>query len=411
MNQISTQHGSHSILFLTSTNLACNPRCLKEVRLAVATKMDVAVVAFRMGNWSDEQEQEIVKELTNVRFHYLDVTREQFVPWLQATMYIKAARLIHSVFPGNVFWASMAINKQSWALWKWAKQYLGRPDLVIAHNPPAFYFAEKLASNNGAHFALDIEDYHPGEIDNTAIESPLTVVMRSLLSRSVYNSFAAPGIKAYCRQALGIDRDTDIVVNNVFPSDEFSYSRDDGKGKMKLVWFSQNIDRGRGLEEMIPCLEEFASDVELTLIGDPKEPFCHDVVEGRDFIKIIRPVDQQELHRIVGYADIGLALETGKDINRKLTLTNKVWAYYQAGLFVLAFDTPAQSEFLTHYPDHGRITALDRKSITEALGLLLRRLPEIRSQKQLRFTHAKQSGWEQESLKLWAVWNRILELH
>ena len=409
MNQFSTQDGSRSILFLTSTNLACNPRCLKEVKLAAATNINVTVVAFRLGNWSDELEQEIVKGLTNVRFHYLDITREQFIPWLRATIYLKTARLIHSVFPENVFWASMAINKQSWALYKWAQQYKGRPDLVIAHNPPAFFAADRLASKNGVPFALDIEDYHPGEVDNKAIESPLTVVMRSLMKRSVYNSFAAPRIKAYCRQTLGIDRETDIVVNNVFSSDEFSFQDGEGGGKMKAVWFSQNIDLGRGLEEMIPCLQELAPDIELTLIGDPKEPFCQNFVGGRDFIRVIRPVSQRELHQIIARADIGLALETGRDTNRKLTLTNKLWAYFQAGLFILAFDTPAQAEFVTLYPEHALTTELNRKSISDALALLIRRLPEIRSQKHTRFTAAKRSGWEQESLVLLNVWKEIIK--
>jgi hypothetical protein len=411
MNRSSKQAGSRRILFLTSTNLACNPRCLKEVRLAAAMQIDVEVVAFRFGNWSDEQEEKIVRDLPNVQFHYLDLTGDHFIPRLQATIFIKTARLIHAVFPHNVFWASMAINKQSRALWNWAKKHKGRPDLIIAHNPPAFYPAERIASANGGPYALDIEDYHPGEIDNTSIERPLTVVMKNLMGISVYNSFAAPRIMAYCRQALGIDRKTDFVVNNVFPSDEFSYKGDDDKGKMKLVWFSQNIDRGRGLEELIPCLEELASDIELTLIGDPRQPFCHDFVEGRDHIKIVRPVDQLELHRIVGNADIGLALETGKDVNRKLALTNKIWTYFQAGLFILASDTPAQSEFLTDYPDHGIAITLDRKNVSETVGLLLSRLPEIRSQKQMRFTQAKKTGWEQECLKLWDVWNRIPELH
>ncbi len=403
------QAGPGRVLFLTSTNLAVNPRCLKEVRLAVAANMDVTVVAFRLGNWSDAQEQEIVKELTTVRFYYLSITRDQLGSWLQATFFIKVSRLVHAVFPGKVFWASTAINKQSWLLWKWIKQYKGRQDLIIAHNPPAFYPAEKLAAKNRTAFALDIEDYHPGEIDNKAIETPLTVVMESVLARSAYNSFAAPGIRDHCRQAIGINRDTDIVVNNVFPSDEFSYDGDNGKGKMKLVWFSQNIDFGRGLEELIPCLDRMATDIELILIGDPKEPFCHNFVEGKDFIKTLRPVSQRELHRIICSADIGLALETGKDINRKLTLTNKIWAYYQAGLFVLASDTPAQAEFLAHFPDHGLVTPLTVENVAGALGLLLRRLPEIRAQKQMRFIRAKKEGWEHESAVLLNKWKEILQ--
>jgi len=45
------------ILFLTSTNLASNPRLLKELRLAVTHGYDCTVMQFQLGNWSDTATQ------------------------------------------------------------------------------------------------------------------------------------------------------------------------------------------------------------------------------------------------------------------------------------------------------------------------------------------------------------------
>jgi hypothetical protein len=395
------------ILFLTSANLACNPRCLKEVRLAAATGYRVSVVAFYMHNWADEKEKDIVLELAEVDIHYLEATKKAFASWLIATAMEIMGRALLAVFPGGIFWPAMAFNKRSWLLLQWVKKWKGDPKLIVAHNPPAFYAAYRLSKRNKIPFGLDIEDYHPGEHDDKQTAAAAASLMKKLLPLTSYTTYASSLIRDYCKKFLAPVMNSPLVVNNVFPSSAFPTPRNPNGDKMRVVWFSQNIGEGRGLEEMIPCMEEFADRIEMTLIGDPRQPFCEELISDRPFIRIVRSLSQSELYKIIGDFDIGLAPEPGKDVNNGIALSNKIWTYFQGGLFILASNTPAQSGFISEHPDHGICVDLDRGIIVRALGDLIGRLPEIRLAKATRFAEARQFGWEKESLGLLNIWREV----
>ena len=64
------------VLLITSTNLACNPRCLKELRLLIALQAKVTVLAFNLHNWTTSKEVTLNKEFTAVTFHYLETTKK-----------------------------------------------------------------------------------------------------------------------------------------------------------------------------------------------------------------------------------------------------------------------------------------------------------------------------------------------
>ena len=176
---------------------------------------------------------------------------------------------------------------------------------------------------------------------------------------------------------------------------------------MRVVWFSQYLGTGRGLEEVVPCMEAFADRIELTLIGEPRQPFCEQLVNTRPYIRIMQPLSQTELYKVIGDFDIGLAPEPGKDPNNCIALSNKIWTYFQGGLFILASDTPAQSEFISAHPGHGTCVALQSMLIVRALDDLISRLPEIRSAKASRFERASKFGWEKESLGLLNIWEEV----
>ena len=396
------------VLFLTSTNLACNPRCLKEVRLLSLMDVDITVVAFYLHNWTDKKEIVLNKELEHVTFHYLESTRVQFFPWLFASFLERISRMLVSIPRPGVLLSSVAVSKRSWQLLRWTKRAEIKPDLIIAHNPPAFYAAARMAGKLNIPFALDVEDYHPGEGHNATINNSQVVLMRRLFEAAAYVSYASPLIKEYSEKLLPERNPCSFVVNNLFPSADFSDNFKAGGGKLKIVWFSQNVDFGRGLEELIPVLAELEDQIELTLIGDGKEPFVRNVVEGRNFIRLVAPLDQQELHRVMGNFDAGLAIESGKDVNKQVLLSNKIWTYYQAGLFIVASDTPAQKRFLTERHDHGVCMTLTREDILKTFKRLINQLQDIRSKKTFRFQQAQNNGWEAESRLLSDKWGQIL---
>ncbi len=62
--------------------------------------------------------------------------------------------------------------------------------------------------------------------------------------------------------------------------------------------------------------------------------------------------------------DIGLAIEDPTaDENRNICLTNKIWSYFQAGLYIVATNTLAQQQFMQLFEQHGCICSLTGNNI------------------------------------------------
>lgn len=400
------------ILFLTSTNLACNPRCLKEVRLMNDTNAQVTVVGFHLNNWTDEKEKDLRKELDRVGFYYLEAGRKPFFAWFQSTFLEKLSRLLQPLLPHSAFLAALAIDKRSYLLYEWIKSSKHRYDLIIAHNPPAFYAAAALAEKSRTPFALDIEDYHPGEGHKKIVRDSSAYLMRRFLKRTAYASYASPLIKKYAVQNVndGDDRDA-LVINNTFPASEFISEGSEGpvSEKLQIVWFSQIIDYGRGLEKVLPWLDQFRDRIGLTLIGSMREGFFGREIKNREYIDCRGALAQIQLHQSLGAFDIGLALEDGTvDSNRNLCLTNKIWSYYLAGLYIVASDTKAQQLFLKARPQHGGCTTLSGDSFGKLMGDLIENLQSIRDGRKERLQAASAESWESESLLLKGKWAEIL---
>jgi len=396
------------ILLLTSTNLTCNPRCLKEVKLLVDLGAKVTVVAFNLHNWSDSHEAAINKDLPTVQFHYLESTRKDLIPWLMASLMEKSARRLFQLFPNNIFFTAMAVSKRSWYLLRWCKRSKLKPDLIIAHNPAAFYPAYSFAMQRTIPFAIDLEDYHPGESIKSSIKSAVTSLMAKLLPLAGYVSYASPLIMEFSKKIAADIGKSDMVINNFFAAKDFDDASTIPEGKIKLVWFSQNIDFGRGLEEILEVVALFSQSIELTLIGNPKEKFCKQYLQNKDGIKIIPSMHLSALHKAMANYDVGLAIEPGKDINNTIALSNKILTYFQAGLYILASDTPAQKKFLEAHPNHGIATSLSKYELSNTIKALLQSKNQIRSERDKRFKNAAVYNWENESKPLVAKWQEMI---
>jgi hypothetical protein len=132
---------------------------------------------------------------------------------------------------------------------------------------------------------------------------------------------------------------------NGFPSTDFTL-KNSHTTKLSLVWFSQHINGGRGLEPLVDAMADFSDQVELHLIGQLNPTFDRDFIKGKKGIHIHAPKPQSELHQFLCDFDIGVACDVPVNINRDLALTNKLIVYAQVGLFILATETNAQNIFL-----------------------------------------------------------------
>jgi hypothetical protein len=399
------------LLFVTTINLSMNPRILKEIKLAYSQNYKISFLGFYLGNWSDEMDEEIQKKIDSPKYMYLDATRKKYFQWLRYSLLERLNRIIWKMDKNNLFLAATASTKRTFSLLDFGKSVNpGDFDLVIGHTFGALYTASVIAKRAGCPYAFDMEDYHPGEHIDRNKEDEIKrreLIMKQILPGADYVSSSSHLIGQLTKNLCGLDKKKIISVLNFFPAEEFKPPVISNSRKIKLVWFSQFISVGRGLEILLSEWSKIKDDFELTLIGSADQTFSDNFQDG---IKIIRPLPQIELHEQLGGYDIGLALDlTGRDLNRDIALTNKILAYYQAGLYILATDTAAQNEFIDQHPGAGKLFSQnDNASFLTAMRDIRGNIGQIRSGSIRRYQEAAKHSWEIESIKLRETWNQIL---
>lgn len=395
------------ILFLTSTNLAANPRLVKELRLASANGFSCTVVQFSLGNWSDEMSTTLAKEFPNVEFVYLSALRSPFFPWLKSSLLEKLYRLLpETLLSGNRL--SVAVGKRSLLLLSYLRRVQSQYDWVIAHNPACFYPALVFSKKSGASLGIDVEDYHPGETADQQLSSLVLKLFRNVLPLADYISYASGSIFQKTNSVVSFNSHTkQLTLINGFPTNEFAAVSSPVSDSLQLVWFSQFIDKGRGLEPILAATKVLYPRVELHLIGNVKEPFFQEHVSGVHGVVYHPPLPQKELHLLLSSFDAGLALEPGRDENNQLALSNKLLAYAQAGLFIVASHTKAQDLFLQESRLAYVQTDLEEKQLVKALLQLYAKRDAIRQHRAKQFAAGRQYDWEMISRDLIATWKTV----
>jgi hypothetical protein len=400
------------VLFITSNNLATNPRIVKELQIA-RKNFKCYVLSFKLSNWSDIIDNVLKASFPDVVFITLEAGRKPFFPWFTVSLMEKMAQIIYPLFKNNVWVNTVAHSKRSYLLWKTLKKLKGSHDLVIAHNMATLYPAFKYAGKENIPYAFDIEDYHPGEYISKDVESEKArrvFLLQKLLPTAFYVSFASPLIgEAILGIVPSLHSKIHFNLNNSFPTNEFISPFVKEEKKLQFVWFSQNIGSGRGLEAFIPILYEFKDIIELTLIGSINEDFHRSfLVNYSEVIKYQEPLAQKELHIFLANFDIGLAIDLGtNDSNREICLTNKIFAYTQSGLFVVATDTLGQSQFIEQHPWCGKVTGYASGEIRELVKILINQRQIIRDTATERYTKSQALSWDLEQQKLLNVWNLL----
>jgi hypothetical protein len=269
INQILSERKENmkSLLFLTSNNLATNPRLVKELELA-RQSYKCTVLYFNLSNWSDALDAEIRTSMPDVVFKILPTGKEALFIWLFTSSIERLARLFYPTYKGSLRLNAFAHSKRSLLLWLALKKHPLKHDLVIAHNIASLFPAYSFARTNNIPYAFDLEDYHPGEAIGTDIVNEIfrrKYLMAKLLSKAAYVSYASPLIgKAFLDLLDNSFNGRHYLVNNSFSAKDFEGFRESVSGKLSLVWFSQNITFGRGLELVIPVLYKYRDHISLT---------------------------------------------------------------------------------------------------------------------------------------------------
>ncbi|NOZ34232.1 MAG: glycosyltransferase family 4 protein [Chlorobi bacterium] len=401
------------LLFISATNLTVNPRILKELKYAVSQNYNVDFIGFNSGNWSDKIDEKIIKNI-EANFNYISTTRKPFFKWFIGSVTERLYKKLYLLRKKNLKINAYAHSKRTLLLNNYLQKNYKKYDLIIAHTLPTLYPAYKFANRTNTKFTFDIEDYHPGEIVPTDTENEPArriFLMKNILPEASFITYASPLIGKYSLKLLNnYPENKHNLINNCFSQTEFKFA-ENNSDKIKFVWFSQNISPGRGLELVIPALEKFKNKIELHLIGNLYADFNDNFLSKySDFIKFHKPLSQKELNLKLAEFDIGLAVEiSAVDLNKKIALSNKIFAYTQSGLYVLATDTPAQINFIQEHKNIGLISEQNIESFANSIEKIINNISQIRKNKKSRFNYAQKLSWEKESEKILEIWNEILK--
>ncbi len=398
------------ILFISAFNLTTNPRLRKELLFAISQGHTVDLIGIDLGGWSARIDRQLIPDIKARKMVFLPVTRENFLQWMIWSVAEKSARLFWHAAKKNLFTNTLVHSRRSIILWNYLRRFKPDYDLVIAHTLPALYPAWRFSTKHKLPFIFDMEDYYPGERCSAKEQNRRQFLLTRLLPSADFITCASPMI---CEHTLRLipdyPADRTVVINNSFPSSDFELKHSQ-QDKVQFVWFSQNIAAGRGLELIVPVVYQLRDRVHLTIIGNLYSDFYHDfLAKYQEALTIKPPMPEPDLNRFLCEFDIGLAMELNTaDFNRQICLTNKIFAYSQAGLYVLATDTPAQKDFISQHKILGMVTGQSQDQILAAVKEIINQKQKIRKQKHLRFEYARTHlAWEKETEKLKQIWHQL----
>ncbi len=399
------------ILYILSGNISTTPRALQSI-ITAQKYYKVDILGVERNTIWNKIDKELVKEY-QLNYKTVSLSKKTLFSWLFSSIIHRLSNKLYLFLKHNRKITSYASSKASVLLINELKEYGNEYSLIIGHSFGSLYPAYKFAKKTNTKFTFDIEDYHPGEIVPTDAEDEKArriFLMQNILPKASYITYASPLIGKHSLELLNnYPENKHQLINNCFSQTEFQFTENNSE-KIKFVWFSQNISAGRGLELVVPALAKFKDKIELHLIGNLYQDFNDNFLSKySDFIKITPPLPQKELNLKLSEFDVGLAIELNTaDFNRQICLTNKIWAYTQSGLYVLATDTLAQIIFLEEYKNIGLVSEQNKDNFTISIEKIINNIKEIRINKQNRFNYAQKLSWENENKKLNEIWNSIL---
>lgn len=391
------------ITIATSGPLCRNPRVHREADALAQDGHNVTVVTVAYHDRFERLDADLMRE---ARYRKVRIDRRPSHPTGRLISFFergltKLARERH--------WQSPLAFGPFHALARTIRQQ--RCDLLIAHTELALAVAHRLRGA-GLPVAADIEDWHSRDLLPDAQASrPLRLLEQiegDLLRQARHVTATSQAMATALARAYHAPEP--VVIPNTLPltpNAVLEAGRLSSPTIPSLIWVSQTIGPGRGLEAFIRGWAQTRIASHLTLLGEAVPGFADKLRElipasHAERFRLQAPVPPGELPATLCGHHIGLALEPASPDNKNLTISNKIFHYLDAGLAVVATPTAGQREVFAQDP---RIGFLDDLADPNALALRLDELSSHPDQLSDRRAAARrlaeqQYCWEKSRLPL-----------
>lgn len=384
------------ITVITGGHLSTCPRMLKAADALAEAGYDVRMISTRHVVWATETDEEVRRSR---RWQWTVVNYDRHsarMTYWKSGFRFKAVRQLATFLQPASLPLGVAANGYGRVHSELLAAALAEPaDLVYGGTGGALAAAAIAGRRMGVPYAIDLEDFHSAEQDNSP-ESDLSHRLVERIERDILPgaAFLTTGSAAMAEAYFEKYGVRPIPIHNTFPlpdrAPEFSQPPNDA---LRLYWFSQTIGSGRGLEDVIRAVGLAGIAAELHLRGNPVAGYLDSLHRlATDFaprLQLIHhpPINPDAMVESCRAYDIGLALEQAHVFNRAVCLTNKAFTYMLAGLAVVFTDTPGQRPLAE---DLGYAALLYSPGNVDALAAGLKRWAEDKQQ----LLAAKHSAWD-----------------
>lgn len=346
------------ICIVSDLHLSSNPRVWKEANTLATAGYEVSIVTMWTSAAKRDSDKAFIRHPSLTYKPGLNLIPGEIAAWRRLYYRLRGRleREAHRLFRTNSPWTlGYAPGRMT------AKALQENADLYIAHTEYGIIIGNRLLAK-GKKVAFDIEDWYSQ--DYLVPSRPVSLL------RSAERKALTHGLYCTCPSAAMSDAMYDTykgskkagIIYNGFPLAETPAPS--GAVTPSLIWFSQTIGPGRGLETLLEALKLTRTPMELHLVGECVPGY--DRVLDSSFprekghrLLIHPPVRHADLPETIARHRIGLAIEKIAPESRNKTITNKMLQYLQAGVQVLATATDGQKEVAAHFPANVRLVPPD----------------------------------------------------
>jgi glycosyltransferase involved in cell wall biosynthesis len=338
-----------TVTILTSGPLCRNPRVLKEAHTLAQAGKTVTVITIAHHAHYEQRDSQLLAEEA-----FTKVALDRMSSDLGTRLVYFAERLF-TWFTRKIGWEHPARLGPYHALKRLT--HLHRSDLLIVHTELPMTIGGGLL-RKGWRVAADFEDWHSQDLLPSAQHTrPLTLLQNTeaaLLRNACHTTTTSHAMARALARHYNAPQPK--VVHNTFPLSPAPSPAH--HNPVSFVWLSQTIGPGRGLEAFLQAWNGISSHSRVVLVGNIDAAYHQSVLSLLDephqaALKIQPPLPPGEIPEFLKQHDVGLALEPQTPPNKDLTISNKLFHYFDAGLAVIATPTAGQTEVLDRVPRVG----------------------------------------------------------
>ncbi len=377
-NSVTKKH----ICFISVGHISSNPRLVKEATLIAQKGYEVSIVGIQTIEKIVPFDNELVEKNSSWNVFLYPFYKKRTLYFLGTFFHHFAKRL--PALSSKFVVGKLSISTPLWFPLYYSLQSI-KADLYVVHNINMLPMVAQIAKKNKAKLGFDIEDAYSVTLENKnnnkKADKNIVELEQIYLPKTDYITCASPlYIDFY--ENLYQNLPPIIPILNVFDNVEEKESKEykDRKNinNLSLYWFSQTIGKGRGIEQIIEALNLLdRDDIELHLRGEINQEMKNyflDLTKTENIKQNIffHPlVSNHQLAIRTAEHDVGLALETGFNINNELAVSNKIFQYLNSSLSILSSSTKGQSWLMKKNPNIGFLIDIENtKEVAQKIEIL-----------------------------------------